>query len=231
MYFGRLAQFKTFSTVTTAATGTAPAGPYDLTTLVTVEGELNIASGGPADAVLQRYITAASAAIAVYCNRVFPVQTYQDTFFPQRDPPISPVIGGVQDLQLAQYPLPAPASSVTENGFALTAEVDYTEDDEIGQLTRLDCRGYPQLWPKREIIVQYQAGFDPLPVDLADACIAMVTQRWFARGRDPMMRSEKIPGVAEYQYWVQAGTAASSGANFPPAVLSVLNGYRVPVVG
>jgi len=97
---------ETISTVLVAATATAPAGPYDLTDLATVRDELSAKTDDTSnDAFFSRAITQASAAIANYCNRVFPVETIQDLCYIQQDPYPWQVPGGVYPLQLSRWPL------------------------------------------------------------------------------------------------------------------------------
>jgi hypothetical protein len=79
---------------------------YDLVDLPTVKDELKITDSS-IDKSLLRWITQASAQAAKYCDRVFPVQIYQDQFFLPRDYwPAPTVIGGVKpELQLTRWPL------------------------------------------------------------------------------------------------------------------------------
>ncbi len=94
------------TTVVVAATATAPASPYDLTTLATVHDELSIpTTDTSSDAFLSRAITQSSSAIQRYCNRVFPVEALQDVCYIQQDPYPWQVPGGVYPLQLKRWPL------------------------------------------------------------------------------------------------------------------------------
>lgn len=92
------------TTVLVAATATAPASPYDLTTLATAKDELSITDTSN-DTFLSRAITQASSAIHRYCNRVFPVEVLQDLCYIQQDPYPWQVPGGVYPLQLKRWPL------------------------------------------------------------------------------------------------------------------------------
>lgn len=94
------------TTVLVAATGTPPAGPYDLTDLDTVHDELSIADDDSSnDPFLQRAISQSSIAIKNYCNRVFQVEVVQDQIYIQQDPYPYQVPGGVFPLQLSRWPL------------------------------------------------------------------------------------------------------------------------------
>lgn len=229
-WYGATSVFKRTTVVTTAATATGSASPFDLTTLTTLKGEpwYQISLS---DAWLQRVITASSIAIAQYCNRVFSQQSYTDTFFPQRDPPISPATGGVDPLQLAFFPMAPGSSVVTENGLALTLGTDYLEDPELSQLTRLGQYGYPMLWPKFPIVVQYQAGYSlsAMPSDLMDAAIELVKWRVFTATRDPGLKSQDIPGdISQSFLW---GTGPGGPDDMPATISGKIDRYRIyPIV-
>ncbi len=75
------------------------------------------------------------------------------------------------------------------------------------------------------IIVQYQAGYATIPLDVQDAVLLMVKTRWFARQRDPMMKMENTEGVysgnTAARNWALAARAISA-----PDVASMLERYR-----
>ena len=229
-WYGASSLFKRTTVVTTAATALSGASPFDLTTVAVLTGEpwfqqtLN-------PIWLQRVLTACSISIANYCNRIFAQQTYTDTFFPQRDPPISVTIGGVDPLQLAYFPMTSGSSVVTENGVSLVLGTDYLEDPELGQLTRLDVNGWPMRWPKLGLVVQYQAGYTmaAIPPDLADAAIEFVKWRYYSATRDPGLKSEEVPGDYSASYlW---GTGPGGPDDIPATVSGKIERYRVaPVV-
>jgi Phage gp6-like head-tail connector protein len=226
-YFtGEAGIYKAFSKVVTPATGNA----FQLVDLQTVKDDLGITTTS-LDSVLTRYINACSGIIAKFCNRTFPAQSYQDDFFPQRDPAITPVRQGIDPIQLLNWPIIAPITSVVENTVAnpitLTSGTDFWEDDKGGQLTRLDTFGYPRIWPAVQITVQYNAGYNPIPLDLADACMDFVKWRYFSRTRDPGLRSQNIPGDYEASYlW---GTGPGGPDDIPGTVAEKVERYRIPV--
>ena len=228
MYYGRSSIFTTISTITT------PAVSYLLTDLPTVKAELDLTStDANRDAVLTRYILACSQAIQTYCNRNFAVETIQDQFFPQRDAPISPIIGGLSPLQLSKWPIVSIASVVewamSTTPYTLTAGADFLADDDNGSLTRLDKFLYPKRWSIVPITVIYQAGYASIPPDVIDACITFVKFRYFARMRDPSLKSENVAGVYEASYlW---GTGPGGPDDMPAQVAGALERYRVPVIG
>jgi hypothetical protein len=202
-------------------TVTAAASTQDLVTLAIVKDELGV---GPSvstyDAQIGRYISAASAAAANYCNRVFPLETLSEVFNIMR---ARLQFGGEKILQTSRYPIGSIAS-VTEDGTALVANTDYQVDKTTGQLFRLDAgTGLISMWNQSPVTVVYDAGYATIPLDVQDAVTRMVKARWFAKGRDPYTRSENIPGVRDVSYWVPTGDEAG---NMSPDVADILDNYR-----
>lgn len=199
---------------------------YDLTTIDVVKDELNILDNAK-DATLKRYITSASAAAAQYCNRTFQAEELQDEFWPDREP-FQPQLPGHADvLQMSRYPVQSPVISVVENSIPLTDKVDFRVDYKIGKLIRLDRNLYPRRWCAWPIVVQFVGGFAPIPDDVEDAIVRMVTRRYSAKGRDPNLKQQNTPGVLEQSWWIATG--AESG-NMSPDITDVLDNYRTPVI-
>lgn len=191
---------------------------YDLIDLATIKDELEIA-GGAYDTRLKRYITAASAAAANYCNRVFLKETLSDQF----DISVARLqFGGEAQLQLSRYPAISIAS-VTENAVALVQDTDYRVDLKPGLLWRLNTSALVTTWCLTPVVIQYDGGFAAIPSDLSDAVTRMIRSRWFAKGRDPLVRQRTVPGVLEEQFWVPTGTDAG---NMTPDVADILDNYR-----
>lgn len=210
---------RTITTVTSAATS------YDLTTLAAVKDELSI-SDTSKDATLSRYITAASLAIAQFCNRVFVKETVKDEFWPDREVYSYQLPGTVQSLQLSRWPV-GTVTSVTENGEALVDGTGYRVDKENGSLIRLDGVGYPQSWLAWPTVAIYEGGYAEVPADVSDAAVRLVKARYLAKGRDPFLKQESIPGVRDVSYWVATG---SDAGNMPPDVTDILVNYRQVIV-
>ncbi len=83
-------------------------------------------------------------------------------------------------------------------------------------------------WEAEPVTVQYQAGYSPIPDDLVEACLKLVTARFRARGRDPMLTERAIPGaVGSERYWV--GASPGQRGSLPPEVEALVDQYRVPV--
>lgn len=212
----------TFRIVTTV---TVPATNYDLVDLDTVKDELSI-TGGASDARLKRYITAASAAAAQYCNRVFAVETVQDVIDLERDPFPWQVPGGTETLQASRWPI-LTLSSLVDDTDTLIDGTDFRSDLPKGLFYRLSpFIGSVVDWPAVPVTLIYQAGFATVPADVEDAVIRMVRSRWFAKGRDPMVREINVPGVLEQQFWIPTGTDAGA---MTPDVTDILDNYRVPL--
>lgn len=217
--------------VTTVVT---PASTFDLVQLSDVKLELKIPSQTTADdAWLAKKITSVSKTIAKYCNRTFPLQTYQDLFFPNRGIRPFHSIGRFPILQLAQWPVTGITSIVVAPGptsaydVTLTADVDYYLDGDPGQVIRLsELTGLNTEWQAFPTTVIYQAGFEDIPEDLQDVALQMVAGRYQTRGINPMTKRINQPtGIGELEYWVPN---TPQGA-FPPAISEVLDFYRVPV--
>ena len=70
--------------------------------------------------------------------------------------------------------------------------------------------------------------FAQVPADVVDAVLRLITMRFKARGRDPMLVSQTLPNVGETRYWV--GPQSGQAGGFPQEISSLLDNYRVPVV-
>lgn len=222
-------------TVAVTTTVLTPASSYDLTDLATVHDELNIPSNDTSnDTFLSRSISQVSIDIANYCNRVFPVESVQDYFDVQQDPYPYQTPGGVRNLQLTRWPVTA-ITSVTQTlalgtTVTLTEGADYLLDAAKGQLWRLNpFTGVKCDWEAVPVTVQYSGGYATIPLDLAGACLRMVTMRFKARGRDPTLVEKSNPAAGSERYWF--GSAPGQKGPFPPEISGLLDGtYRVPVV-
>jgi len=204
------------------------ASDYDLVTLDDVKAELSV-TGVDSDAQLGRYISAASAAAAQYCNRVFVRETVKDVIDIEQDPYRWQVPGGSDALNLSRYPVANVISIlVGQNAAPLVADQGYRLNAGTGQLFRLNAYdGAVCRWDALPVVATYEGGFADIPWDVQDAVTRMIRARWFARGRDPYTRSESVPGVGDVSYWVPTGADAG---NLTPDVADLLDNYRVPVV-
>ncbi|WP_316228370.1 MULTISPECIES: phage head-tail connector protein [unclassified Bradyrhizobium] len=216
---------KIITTLVTAAKS------YDLTTLDVVKQELALTNGAK-DELLKRYIASASAAAAQYCNRRFQAETVKDEIFPAQDPHPWVLSGSFEVLQLSRWPIIklVPSSvgggGLTENGVDLFEGVDFKVDYTTGALIRIDVAGNRTMWNALPKVVQYQAGYDPVPPEIEDAVLRMVSRRYATQGRDPNLKQESIAGVVERQWWIATG---SDSGNMSPDITDLLDNYRVPV--
>lgn len=212
--------------ITTVVT---PAESSDLVDLTTVKTLLGVTDDS-LDAYFKLVIPQASTAAQNECNRRFVPETVIDSFWPQRDGFPWVVRGEIAPLQLSRWPVIAVVSVVeTIVGVptTLVAGTDYLLDAEKGQLTRLDGNGYPCGWRANPIAATFSAGFDPIPPDVVDGVVRLVKLAYFARNRDPMLRSQASPGVYEAAYWFGNGPGNSGG--LPPDIQGLFSNYRVPV--
>ena len=209
--------------ITTITTVTTAASSYDLTTLEAVKAELGL-TDAKNDAVLKRYIAGASAAAAQYCGRVFPLEAVEDQIWPARAG--SPLSSAFEKLQLSRWPV-TEILSLTDDGVAKDEDADFVVDRASGLLTRLDGSGRQCRWGSAPKVVSYKAGYGTIPADLEDAVIRMVKGRWLARGRDPNLKSQDIPGVLSQTWWIATG---SESGNMSPDIADLLDNYRVPIV-
>lgn len=218
-------------TVTTAATNRL------LTSMATAQAIMGITE--PEDVTaLNALLPMVCAEVENYTNRVFARELLSETFLLWRDPPGRVARGDDDVLQLARFPVVAPAGSivltVTENGTTLTQNTDYIADYESGELRRLTTDGTPRRWQLGTIVVVYTAGYilpvagtatRNLPPDIENATIKLLRRAWFSRQRDPMQTAHGEPGIGQTTYWIGA-----TGGGMMPDVIDLLDNYRSPVV-
>lgn len=195
-------------------TVTSASPTEDLTTLETIKAELGITDTSK-DVLLARYIGVGSGAVARYLDRVLGKATVVETFR---------YVRGIEALPLARAPVTSIAS-VTVGGATL-ATTEYEVNSESGLLHRVGV--CPADWCSDAIVVTYTGGYellDELPYEIEEACIRLVKGQYFARTRDPMVKSETIPDAGEFQYWVGPMPGADAAA-LPGDVLALLMPFR-----
>jgi len=209
--------------VRSITTITTPPERVALTTVERVKAELNITTDA-SDALLAAKILEASSDIESKLGRSLARAGVTQRFW--GDP------GAAEFFSLDRYPV-AEVASVTIDDVAVDGEV--LLDSGSGLIYRLDTSGYPCpfTWGKSAIVV-YVGGYElpgaeapDLPPALQAACVELMTQYWTARGRDPSIRSEDIPGISAVQYWV--GAVGESG-ELPPTVMSKIMPFRRPMI-
>lgn len=198
-------------------TVTTPAGSFDLTTKADVKTDLGI-TVSTYDAQLDRYISESSLQLALACDRVFGLETVSEQ--------IRLEVGKTAEtLRLARRPLTT-ITSVSENGTLLVAGADYEADKEPGLLSRLASDKQSNWVAGAKIVALYESGYSlpgSAPKDLQKAARALVKAQWLSKGRDPLVRSESVPGVYEVAYWVGG---LPGGATWPSEIEAALGAYR-----
>jgi Phage gp6-like head-tail connector protein len=169
-----------------------PAASLALVTLDQVKGMLGIdLTDTSQDALLTQHIAAVSAAINNYCDRIFVVQTYRDQ--------LRNVCGWFgQPIVTRQYPITVvsdvPTVTITESGVALDPAA-FEVFAEAGELYRLDGSANPNAWTDPLTVIDYTAGFNPVPDPVQNAALEWITVRFYQTGNDPTVLSETIPDV------------------------------------
>lgn len=178
--------------------------PIDLTTLANVKAWLAMTNFTASDELLKRLISACSAHIQSWLNRIIAEQDYVET----RDGT------GQSVLLMKQLPVRY-VSKVVVNGLSVPARTDgggygYSHDERSVALTgAVFPRGY------NNVTVTYTAGYCHIPYDIEQAAIDTIGD-WF-RYRDRVGKtSEAIEGQSIS--FVNVGIPARSQ--------SVLNQYR-----
>lgn len=174
-------------------------------------------SAASSGSVLSALITNASAMIEQYCNRVFAQASYTETRNGRN----------TETLYMRQQPIMS-VQSLTIDGITVPASTNpkgygYVFDD--AQLYLRGARG-PFGQPERfergaqNIVVQYMAGFQTIPADVAQACIELVADKFAKRNR--IDKSSETLGTQQTQAYVMT--------DMPARVKAALASYRVPMV-
>lgn len=203
-----------------------------LTTLVRVKAELGITNSAD-DTLLQSKIGEASSDITLALGFAVASETVKETF---RHEAMGRAFGrgahhAGEGLFLRRKAITA-INSVTLDDGVLTAAEYYVNNDE-GTLNRLDLSGYPCSWSFcKSLIVQYVAGYvlpavtgTNLPPSIEGVTVDLLKMFWFSRTRDPLIKSQSIPGVRDVEYWVGA---VGDPDLLPPSVQSKVALLRRP---
>jgi hypothetical protein len=210
---------KPFRTVIDVRSGT-----QDLTTVDSVKLDLGL---DPLDTSQDAWIVAqirqASNSIASMCNRMFGEETISNYF-------------NVQwcyhgSLQLSRVPV-TEILSVDQGGTLLQA-TQYQVDEESGLLWSVSPGNIPWHgnWIGGAVRVQFKAGYvllATLPYDLERAANLMIKSAFYAKTRDPTIRSEAIPGVMSFDY---ASGAANLNVFDDSEVGRLISPYKLPAYG
>lgn len=201
-----------------------PAADMGLVSLDQAKAALGIAPANTSkDAQLAAHIAAVSQAITNYCGRIFVVQTYQDSLRY-----VNNWLHPGQPLRTRQFPILVdegglPVVEIVEDGVAVTAWDVYPDE---GALYRIDTGGGVAAWTGTAIVIDYAAGFDPVPPDVQGAALEWLAARYYSVGRDPALRSESIPDLISVVYAGEGGAGTASG-QVPPGARDLLDPYRI----
>lgn len=77
--------------------------------------------------------------------------------------------------------------------------------------------------------VRISYAYSKIPDDLVEACLRLITMRFKARGRDPMLMGRDQPNLGSERFWV--GPAPGQNGAIPPEIASLIDHYRVPRFG
>jgi hypothetical protein len=204
------------------ATVTVAPSVTRLVTLVRLKQELAITDNA-SDGLLASKIDEATSDIEAHLGRTLARATISQTFWGNP--------GAQEFLKLDRVPV-ASIASVTVDDVAVDSTL-WRLDAAAGILYRLDASGYSCFWTWcKSIVVVYAAGFllpgengRTLPPAIEAAAIDLVQSYWMARGRDPLVKAEDVPGLGSVQYWV--GAIGSEG-ELPPGVMTKIAPFREP---
>ncbi len=181
----------------------------DLTTLATVKEYLDIESADTSsDSLLGRLITASSRQVETYCNRVFEIAAYSDTYD-----------GNASDILFLKNSPIISVTSLSIDDESVAAEDFKVYDDYLRLVSELFTPG------ELNVSVSYSAGYyDPQaespPSDVEDACIQLVAFKFNLRGAEGL-EQRRVNQTAE----------SFAGAAIPLSVAIILDKYRRPRYG
>jgi hypothetical protein len=191
----------------------------DLTILSTVKDELGILQTDTSqDDRLTDLIKAASGIVAEYCGTVFGAEDVEETFW------VDSPSEYVRSVMLSRTPV-IEITSVEADGTILDPTAYRV--DSGGCLHRIDAIGSTFWVLTNTLVVSYTAGYvllDSLPYGVERAAISLIKNLHASTGRDPLIRSEDIPGLRSVTY--QAGSSLSGAGELPSEVVALLRPHR-----
>lgn len=156
------------------------------------------------DALLEDLIVAASKFIETWISRDLSSRSYTETY----DGP------GGRRLSLRAYPVTA-VTSLTIDGATIPAAASSTDLGYVISGRGLALRGYRFTEGVENVAVTYVAGYDSVPVDVAQACKELVGLRYKERDR-----------IGYVSKAVGGEVVAYSQKDMSEAVKTLLNAYR-----
>ena len=167
-----------------------------LTTVAKVKEYLGVTATSE-DALISRLVDWATDLIHSYCGRIFSEAAYDEYYDGD----------GTEGLLVNQYPISA-VSSVEVNGTSRDAS-SYALYGQLG-LLRLKSAAFPR--GKKNVRVQYTAGYATIPNDLEQAAIELVALKCYDRGRNRLGLASK--------------GGASDAFHLPDEVKAILDIYK-----
>lgn len=223
------------SLLTVVTAETAPR----LTTLARVKSELNKLDTAGDDVLLAK-IDEASSDIRAAIGYAIISEGVQELFWHEHRERNAYGFGWRHDGQSADSIIlrRTPVSSIDSVTLDddLVDPSEYRLDGELGILYRLDTSGYPCEWCfSKSLSIAYTGGYVlpgktgvNLPPAIEGATVDLVSSFWSNRGRDPLVKSQNIPGVREVEYWIGA---VGDPELLPPSVLMRLGSFIRPRFG
>lgn len=213
-----------------------PAVRPKFTTLSRVKSELNITDGA-SNEILTIKIEEATSDLILAIGYGVASEVVSETFWHDHPQRFGYGYGSNcnarnnEVLFLRRTPVSAVASVTLDDDVVDPSE--YRLDGETGRLFRLDSSGYPCEWIfSKALVVAYTGGYvlpgasgSNLPPTYEGAAVDLVKSFWAARGRDPLIKSEELPGVRRVDYWVGA---TGDPEQLPPEIQSKLALVRRP---
>lgn len=171
-----------------------------LVTLEQVKERLGIdPSDTTHDAFLTQQIEAATDLIENYCARKFEQSTQKELI---RNPN--------NTLNLIRFPLEEITSITTSRGDTIPSE-NYKIEFPLGRVfwSMNGCR-----WNNDCLLtVEYTGGFDPVPYDIQEVVIDIVSGRYYSQGSNPsqQLKSETVDGIGKMEYAVNSSFYGAAG--------------------
>ncbi len=191
-----------------------PATETKLISLAEIKQDLGIIDTA-SDVKLGDLIKAATTRIQNICGRVnFGSATVLETIY---DRP-----GHCRPIWLKHWLVTA-INSVSEGGTVLSAAEYQIEDGR--KLWRMNG-SHRISWGYGPVVVNYAGGYNlptSCPDDLKRICANLIREVWFSLQRDPLVKSEEIPGVMSQSYWI--GDIAGRSGGLSDSDYAVLANY------
>lgn len=180
----------------------------DLTNLADVKQWMGVTTAND-DALLTRLITAASAFIQTYLNRIIASQAYSE------------VRNGLGNDRMAFADAPVTqVNSLTIDGIAIPASTGPTVSGYVFSENMLYLRGYSFTRGIQNVAFSYVAGYAVTPPEIAQACIELVNVRYKQKTR-PDQTAQSTGGNL---------TASYSLKDMPDTVRTILDNYKKVVL-